>query len=279
MKDNYAKNKRTINYIFTSIGFIILALSIVLLVHDYRLEQQAVNIKATILSLNYKQGSYQATIKYKVGTETYRPTIKVTDNKYAVNDEIPIKYNINNPGTLIVTDKYFYYIPGFILSLLLLLFSLGKTIKNLKRSSNINHLKTKGIFIYANITEVFVDNKKRKYKGKYPYKLRCKYTNPIDNNEYIFESEESHLDFNEIFAKYNNQTIIVYLDKKNTSNYYVDLDSLLPHIELVDVGELMGDKKKPKPELPTEPTTEGENKDEEKDSTDKPEETKEKESQ
>ena len=279
MKDNYAKNKRTINYIFTSIGFIILALSIVLLVHDYRLEQQAVNIKATILSLNYKQGSYQATVKYKVGTETYRPTIKVTDNKYAVNDEIPIKYNINNPGTLIVTDKYFYYIPGFILSLLLLLFSLGKTIKNLKRSSNINHLKTKGIFIYANITEVFVDNKKRKYKGKYPYKLRCKYTNPIDNNEYVFESEESHLDFNEIFAKYNNQTIIVYLDKKNTSNYYVDLDSLLPHIELVDVGELMGDKKKHQPELPTEPTTEGENKDEEKDSTDKPEETKEKESQ
>ena len=59
----------------------------------------------------------------------------------------------------------------------------------------------------------------------------------------------------------------------------MDLDSLSPHIELVDVGELMGDKKKPQPELPTEPTTEGENKDEEKDSTDKSEETKEKKSQ
>lgn len=277
MKDNYAKNKRTINYIFTSLGFIILILSIALAIHDYKLEQQAVNIKATILSLDYKQGSYQATIKYKVGTETYRPTIKIKDNKYAVNDEIPIKYNINNPGTLIETNKYIYYLPGFVISLILLLLSLGKTIKNLKRSSNINHLKTKGIYIYANITEVFVDNKKRKHKGKHPYKLRCKYTNPIDNKEYVFESEDSFLDFNEIFARYNNQTIIVYLDKKNTSNYYVDLDSLLPHIELVDVGELMGDKKVQVPE--TEPTTEGEKTNEEKDSTDKPEETKEKESQ
>lgn len=276
MKDNYAKSRQTINYIFTSLGFILLIASIALAIHDYRLEQQAVNIKATILSLDYKQGTYQATVKYKVGTETYRPTVKVKDNSYAVNDEIPIKYNINNPGTLIQTDNYIYYLPGLGISLLILLFNLGNTIKNIKRSSNINHLKTKGIYIYANITEVFVDNKKRKHKGKYPYKLRCKYTNPIDKNEYVFESEPSFLDFNEIFSRYNNQTIIVYLDKKNTSNYYVDLDSLLPHIELVDVGELMGDKK-PTPQ--TEPTTEGENKDEEKDNSDKPEETKEKESQ
>lgn len=279
MKDNYAKNRTTINYIFTSLGVIILIISIILAIHDYKLEQQAVNIKATILSLNYKQGSYQATIKYKVDTETYRPTIKIKDNKYAVNDEIPIKYNINNPGALIETNKYIYYLPGFGISLILLLFNLGKTIKNLKKSSNINHLKTKGIFIYANITEVFVDNKKRKYKGKYPYKLRCKYTNPTDNNEYIFESEDSYLNFNEIFNKYNNQTIIVYLDKKNTSNYYVDLDSLLPHIELVDVGKLMGEKKNTESKIPIEPTTEGEKNEEEKDNTDKNEESKEKESQ
>lgn len=256
MKDTTTSFRKNVNYIFTVLAFVILVFSIGLALYDYKLEQDAINIKATINSLDYKQGKYQATIKYKVDKETYRPTITLKDNSYAVNDEISIKYNMNNPGQLIENDHYTIYIPGLVISILIILITFKETTRNLKKSFNIKNLKTKGIYIYANITDVFIDNKKRKSQGRYAYKLRCKYTNPTDNNEYIFESEPSYLNFNEIFSKYNNQTIIVYIDKNNTSNYYVDLDSLFPHIELVDVGSLMEEKK----EQPKTEDVEGEEK-------------------
>ena len=243
MKDTVTENRRKINYIFTIISIIGLIAGVGLFVYDYNLEQRAININAKITALDYKDGSYKATVKYKVDKESYNQVVTITNDAYTVNDEVPIKYDIENPGQLINNNHYIIAIPLIALSLLILLASIKGTIKNIKRSSNIKHLLTKGIYVQANISEIIVDNKGRKNKGKFPYKLRAKFTNPLDNQVYTYDSESTYLDLNAIIKQYNNQLILVYLDKNNTSNYYVDLDSLFPHVKLVDVGEMMGEKK------------------------------------
>lgn len=262
MKDTVTENRRIINYILTIISIIGLIAGISLFIYDYNLEQRAININAKITSLEYKDGSYKATVKYKVDKETYNQVVTINDDTYTVNDEIPIKYDIENPGKLINNNHYMVAIPLIILSLLISLISLKETIKNLKRSNNIKHLLTKGIYVQANISEIIIDNKGKKNKGNYPYKLRAKFTNPLDNQVYSYDSESTYLDLNSIIKQYNNQLILVYLDQNNTSNYYVDLNSLFPHIKLVDVGEMMGEKKQVTQEAVA---NEGENKEKDED--------------
>lgn len=262
MKDTVTENRRIINYILTIISIIGLIAGISLFIYDYNLEQRAININAKITSLEYKDGSYKATVKYKVDKEAYNQVVTINDDTYTVNDEIPIKYDIENPGKLINNNHYMVAIPLIILSLLISLISLKETIKNLKRSNNIKHLLTKGIYVQANISEIIIDNKGKKKKGNYPYKLRAKFTNPLDNQVYSYDSESTYLDLNSIIKQYNNQLILVYLDQNNTSNYYVDLNSLFPHIKLVDVGEMMGEKKQVTQEAVA---NEGENKEKDED--------------
>jgi hypothetical protein len=244
MKDTITEKNKIINYIITALAVISLITGIALMVYDYQLEQKAININAIITSLDYENGVNKATIKYKIDRESYRQEIKLNSNKYSVNDELPIKYDINNPGKLINNNHLIISIAAISLSLLLFIISLKGTIKNIKRSKNIKNLVQKGIYVQAIISEIYIDNKEKKKNGNYPYKLRAKFNNPLDNQIYVFDSEPTYIDLNSVIKKYNNQMILVYLDKNNTSNYYVDLDSLFPHVNLVDVGSIMGEKKK-----------------------------------
>ena len=263
MKDTVTENKRRISNITTIISLLLAIVGIGIIVYDYLLEQRAVNINATITALDYKDGEYKATVKYKVDKESYNQVVPIKDNNYTVNDELPVKYDINNPGQLINNNHFIIAVAVIGVSTILFIVSIGNTIKNIKRSNNLKYLSKKGIYVQANISEIIVDNKGKKNKGQYPYKLRAKYTNPIDNQTYTFDSESTHLDLNSILKQYNNQVVIVYLDPNYTSNYFVDLDSLFPHVKLVDVGDVMGEKKKAPIEVnPTE--GESNNKDEDK---------------
>lgn len=246
MKDTIIERKRLTNYIITLIAFISLIGGIALFAYDYMLEQRAININATITSLDYKNGANKATVKYEVNRESYRQEVTLSEEGYSVNDELPIKYDINNPGQLINNDHFIIAIAAIGIGLLLLLISLKTTIKNIKRSNNIKHLAKKGIYVEAVISEIIIDNKGRKVKDQYPYKLRAKYNNPLDNQVYTFDSESTYIDLNAVLKKYNNQIVHVFLDPKNTNNYYVDLDSLFPHVKLVDVAAMMGEKKEHK---------------------------------
>ncbi len=268
MKDRIKINNRLKSYITCLIGIILLIIGILIVLYDYKIEQKAININATIVSIDYDKGKSKATVKYDVDSEIYHQTIAVNEqDKLGIDDKIAIKYDMNNPGQLINNKHSLYYISLFTISIFMLIISFPSTIKYIKKSTNIKNLKTKGIYINGNIIEVIINNKGRKYKGNYPYKLRCKYLNPIDKKEYIFDSDDTYINLNDVLAKYHNQIVIVFLDKDNTSNYYVDLDSLFPQVQLVDVGALMGENKEKEPLIKK--STEGDKsiKDEEKDST------------
>lgn len=244
MNDNLTKSKNFKYYLYSSIGTILLIISLSLIVYNFNLEQRAINISATIKSIDYNTKKRNSTIEYKVEDKTYTKIISLKDNeKLTVTDKVIIRYDKNNPNKLINTEyiilTIFFLIVSSIISLLI---GLNKTIKLLKNKKNINYLKKDGLFIECLITELIINNTIKQYKGKYPYKLRCKYLNPKDNKEYIFESDNTYINLQEIINQYNKRSIIVYIDKNNTSNYHVDLKSLFPKIEIINPKELMKSK-------------------------------------
>ena len=110
MKDTVTENKRRISNITTIISLLLAIVGIGIIVYDYLLEQRAVNINATITALDYKDGEYKATVKYKVDKESYNQVVPIKDNNYTVNDELPVKYDINNPGQLINNNHFINFL-------------------------------------------------------------------------------------------------------------------------------------------------------------------------
>lgn len=242
MNDTIIKNRKLINSILTILGIVLFICSVSLSIYDYVLEQNAVKMNATIKSLDYSSTPSTAMVEYKVQGERFETKIKVYDKNLTVKDKTLIKYNLKEPNKLVSNEHGIIIIVSIILSIILLVTNLNKFINRLNEDLRINKLYKKGIYIEANIVEVFTNSNGKKGKGKLPYKLRCKYLNPKDNLEYAFESQDTYVDLNEVIKSYGRNTAVVILEKENTKNYYVDLGSIVPQMKLIDPRELMSVK-------------------------------------
>jgi len=245
MKDPVVSRRKNINLFFTIVAILLICYTIGQLVYDYMQEQNAVEVEAKIETIDANPIGYSAHVTYKVeGVEYDQYHVDLgLNNKLTVGDYTKIKYNIKNPKKLIKNNHIILVtITGSIGILLLILF-LPKRIKIMKKDSNIKNLMKDGIKINANIQDIIINQNSQKNKGFFPYKLRANYLNPTDNKTYIFESEDTYINPNDIIAKYQTKTVIVYLDKNNTSNYYVDIQSLIPKTVVVNPLEYMKQKK------------------------------------
>ena len=269
MKDTVIIRRKTTNIIFTLLSFALLAYTIYRGVNDYMLEQKAVSVDAKINSLSPGTFGNLASLTYEVeGKEYTKNGVSLGLKKnLAVGDTTKIKYDINNPSVLIHNDHLILLAVTGSLSLILLATCLPTRIKTMKKESNIANLKKTGLKITANIQDLILNNRAKKSKGRFPYRLRARYYNPTDQKEYLFESMDTYVNINEIISKYQTKTVQVYIDKTNTSNYYMDLDSLTPDFKLVDPHEFMEEyyRKKKEAEQPPEEETTEENKEESKD--------------
>ena len=266
MKDKITQKRRTINLVFVLIACAFLGYSTYRLVADYLLEQKAVEVNAKIVEVEAATIGYKAHVTYKVEDTTYdqyHVDLGLQTN-LTVGDYTKIKYNINNPAKLIKNNHTIILaITGSITLILFVVFLPGR-IKIIKNSSNQKRLKKEGLVIETDIQDIIINNRGKKYKKTYPYRLRSKYLNPTDNKEYIFESEDTFANPNDVITKYQTKKVKVYLDKTNTKNYFVDLGSLVPEIEVVDPREYMKQFYKKAEPVQEEQPKEEENKKEEK---------------
>lgn len=260
MEDNVAKKSNMVNLILLIIGIVLLIYTISQAVVDYLKEQKAVEVNATITLVNPNNIFYSADVKYEVEGEMYEnKNVNLGfDKSKSVGDQIKIKYDINNPKILVQNNHILIIIVTGVLSLILLVMTIPNRIKITKRSIRINTLQKEGTVIDATIQDIIVDNKGKKHNGYYPYRLRARYTNPADNSTYLFESENTYYNINEVITNYQIKTVKVYVDKKTFANYYVYLPSLIPDFNLTNPREFMSQfyispsilkkKEEPKPE-------------------------------
>lgn len=243
MKDPIKEQERNIKILMSIVGIILLMTSIIIACYDYYLEQRSVSLNGKIESLNYVDGKNKATVSFSLTGHEHKTSITIKNNKYAVDDKIIVKVDMYNPEKEIINNHYYIYIPGLILSIIIMSLSLPSLIKYYKRLKYCKELKSNGFFVNATITAVFINNnEKLKRKGSYPFRLRAKYFNPQTNSEFVFESEDTYVNLNDPITEYQKSTVAVYLNQNDIKNYYVDLDSLYPPLNIVDPIALMGPK-------------------------------------
>lgn len=240
MKDKIIINRQLKNTIFTYLAIILLITSISMYIYKYIEEKNSLTISATITSINSQSNKTTADVKYFVAEKKYVGKVTLSNNtELAVDDQTTIKVDMNNPSCQI-TNLLIYIASGILLlSLITGIIFIPQFIKNLKNQKRIRFLKQNGLYIEANIMSIYANNKGKTYKQKYPHRLRCQYKNPQDNKEYVFDSEDTFLDLDNIIAKYNTQKVTVFIDKTNISNYYVDLTSLVPKVNIINPLEFM----------------------------------------
>jgi len=243
MKDKIIENRKKTTTIFTIIAILLFISSLSLIIYDFVLEQSALNISCKITSIDYSGGKSTAHVKYTVSNTDYENVISLPDDsEYTINDMTQIKINMKNPRQQISNNHYLIALIIFLISLLLGIINLPKFIKNAKRNKRVKELKKLGFYIKATPLEIFANNKGKKYKKIYPYRLRCQYLNPQDNKQYLFESEDTFLNLQEIIRTNNATTVNVYINKTNTNDYYVDLSSLEQKINIIDPISFMKNK-------------------------------------
>ena len=224
------REKSKLNIIFPIIALLStcgVLFSIGLFIKDSYLETISVQIDAKILSIDYENGQKFATVTFEVENSDYVIKTPLTENEeVAVNDKIPIKYNINNPNTAIYNDHLKEILIITFISLFLIILTANKAIKITNDYRYIKKLKFSGIKLETNIVEIYIDLTIPKQKGKIAQRIRSKYFNPQDNKEYTFDSDYTYEDLKNKYENYENYTIVVYLDKTNTNLYYMDLNSI-----------------------------------------------------
>lgn len=273
MKDIIMNKHKIINLILSSIGILGIIFSLAVSIYDYVLETKAIKVTSTIKEINPSTLSTTAKVEYEVDSKQYQTNITfLGGSSYAVNDKITIKIDIYNPVKTIDNEHYYITIPIVFVSVIFCIISLRKSVKYIKDYKNRKNLKQNGMFINAPISEIFINTNAKKIKGAYPYHLRCKYQNPLDQKLYIFDSDDTFNNLEQIVRQNNNRTIVVYIEKNHPENYFVDLSSLVPQPRLIDPIEFM--KSSPKVENPASEETKEENKEDQKEDKETQEEKK-----
>lgn len=240
MKDKIINKRKTFNAILTYISIILLVLGIITGIYEIILLKNKLDISATITSVNYNQGSTNASIKYYVAGKKYEGIIKIDNSSnLAVNDTTIIHIDMRNPNYQIDKRYLIISISSIVLSIIFGIIAIPTFIKNKKNQKRIKMLKQNGVYLKIPIKEIYANNKGKPYKKIFPRRLRCQYLNPQDNKEYIFDSEDTFLNLEEIIKENNTKDAVVYMDKSNYTNYYLDLNSLVPQINIINPIEFM----------------------------------------
>lgn len=208
-------------------ALILLGLSIFYMVTDFQKDKYAIEYNALIKSVEYQNEAYIAEISYDVENTSYTQKITLEDTNKGVNDTIKIKYNKNNPNLLVYNDHKKELLIQIPIGLILFAISIKALLNYYFKFYKIKKLKQEGILIYADIEEIYLNNRGKKKKGYYPYHIRLKYKNPKDDAIYIFESNDIYSEVKNIIETKNVTKLPVYLNSSNTYNYHVDVESVI----------------------------------------------------
>ena len=213
--------KLLVTLVILIIGLGLISYGTYLFYVDKVLSKVSIEINATIKEVNYDTTPNKITIYYDVKGTRYENIIEYND-EVTVNDKIPIKYNKNNPQNLIPEEKSILALILVLSSAIFLIIGLSNLLTILIKKCHIAFLKKNGILINVDIEGFYINTNAKMINGRHPYKLRASCINSNNGIKYVFESENIYDDANRKLSNYTEKTIPVYLNKKNTYDYYLD---------------------------------------------------------
>jgi hypothetical protein len=220
--------------IFAVVGLLVLIIGVVRLISGVIFMHKAVQVEATVSSIdatrtgsgNNAKISYTPFISYEYKGKTYE---NVVLNEYnatmKVGGKITVSINPDNPSEVQADSNI--YVANFLMILIGAIFaSVGliaivpKLKKMKKQSDAVNHGKR----VVATVDEVVY---KRNYKvnGRSPYLIYCTYEDENTGIKYKYKSNYLWTDPSEVY--YIGSNIFVYINEKDYSEFYVDVDAML----------------------------------------------------
>ena len=227
MKENKVEN--LIWIIFAIIGAILVVIGFILFgsVFNYNNKIETTGIITEIWSSRDSDNNrnHKVYVSYVAEGNEYESTLNGYSSSFYEGKEIEIYYDKDNPNKIGVKslDLLFLILPGIGL-IFLVIGGTGILIKINRRNLE-KRLKENGELIYADYVETIINTSYR-VNGRYPYKIICEWTNPVDSEEYMFKSRNIWSNPEDIIEEKNIKQFPVYIDKNNKKKYFVDIDIL-----------------------------------------------------
>lgn len=227
-KKTLQKLYKQIGIIGILIGFVLLCFSIYYIVYDINRNNNAVTTKARVKQVDFNGEQYVLSISYDVQNQEYTNTYIYDAESVTINEFIEIRYNRKNPSDIITTNHMVQIITITPLAILFLTISIIYVVGLKKKEKRLKTLKEQGIHILADIEGIFANSNAKKKKGKLPYHIKAQYINPQDGKTYTYVSEDYYEDLLMLTSSKVITKVPVYINPKNTSDYYMDLVYILP---------------------------------------------------
>ena len=214
--------------IFTIVGTVFVAIGIILFgsVFDYTNKIETTGIITRIsLSGSSENDSNKVYVSYVAEGNEYESTLNGYSSSFYEGKEIEIYYDKDNPNKIGMKslDLLILIVPGIGL-IFLIIGGTGILVKVNKKKLE-KRLRENGELIYADYVETII-NTSYSVNGRYPYKIICEWTNPVDSEEYMFKSKNIWSNPEDIIEEKNIKQFPVYIDKNNKKKYLVDIDIL-----------------------------------------------------
>jgi len=201
--------------IFTIVGTVFVAIGIILFgsVFDYTNKIETTGIITRIsLSGSSENDSNKVYVSYVAEGNEYESTLSGYSSSFYEGKEIEIYYDKDNPNKIGMKslDLLFLIFPG--LGLISLIIGVTGISAKARGKKSERRLKENGELIYADYVETII-NTSYSVNGRYPYKIICEWTNPVDSEEYMFKSKNIWSNPEDIIEEKNIKQFSVYIDK------------------------------------------------------------------
>lgn len=213
----------TMSFVFTLIG-------VGCLVSKNQFMKTAKSTEAKIVDITIEQyrssrgkhnSDYDAWVEYYVDGEKYEQKLNEYSSSMYIGQNMEIFYDPENPNK-IMRDSYVLEIVFISVGGLLVIVGVIFSTVYIKGKSRIKRLKSEGEVLNGSITNIY-PNDNIIVNGRHPFKLECQVIEPFSGETYLYSSGNINQDVTHLMG----ETVTVYVDKNDKSNYYVDTDELL----------------------------------------------------
>lgn len=182
--------------------------------------------------------TYRPTVAYNVDGQTYTASPSYSSSQhYTTGDTQTVHYDPSNPSEGVIRTNgmgFFIYIFP-IVGVLVIIFGVFGFIRNIRRSGQINHLKSSGTKVQGVVTAVGGSNS----SNNNSVQITVSATGP--NGQVHHYQSDSVNGFGVVgLAEYQTKPVAidVYIDPIDPSKYYVDLDDI-PEITPERIASLL----------------------------------------
>ena len=246
-----------IGTIFTIVGTILLIIGITLHIRHANFMRNAVETTATIIDIGRNhhanvdfgmgfddmnmdanmmasQNNHNiVTVSFFVNGIEYRGRLNHSSSNMFIGQQVPVFYNPSNPNhfrsTSISITAIILLPIGFVFFVLGLIFVLTQH----KRKSRSKALLANGRKIIATVSSVVPGN--IVINNRPSSRLICEYKDKATGNTYMFQSDNILVQLPKINDAETTHSISVYVDYNDYSKYYVDVESFLAELKIVDL--------------------------------------------